>query len=167
MRPDFRLVLNLWLQVAILRDWCKAGAVLLRVQVVVTYYQGSRICPVQLFQQLTERAALRLGARVGRSAADVEPTLIAYAYRVAVVSYAVCADHLLRPSPLDRSVTPDDVVVADAVFPASLLVPFIDLVPRGGLVGLHCRTMDDNQCNSSHDCTKIVLLIAVRMVITI
>jgi hypothetical protein len=41
-------------------------------------------------------------------------------------------------------------VVANAEVEAPLAVPGVDLGGRTRLVGPHCRTVKDNQCNSSH-----------------
>jgi hypothetical protein len=43
-------------------------------------------------------------------------------------------------------------VVADTQLPVVILaMPRIYLSGRGGLVGLHCRTMNDDQCDGSHN----------------
>ena len=116
----------------------------MRVQVVVTYDQGLRIFPMQHLQQLQHRQLLRQRARVGGLTADVEPALIADAYRVGVVVLAVGTDHPFRTARLYLSVTTDDVVVADAKLIMSVAaMPGVDLSGRGGLVGPHCRTMNN------------------------
>ena len=69
--------------------------------------------------------------RVGGLTADVQTTLVAYAYRVLVVVLAcyvaVGAYHPFRTSRLYGSVTTDDVVVADAELEASLAMPRVYL----------------------------------------
>ena len=75
-----------------------AGTGLLRIQVVMTYDQGAGEAPVQVFEQQPERHLLCYGTRVGGLTADVEPALVADAYRVGVVVLAVGADHVLRTS---------------------------------------------------------------------
>ena len=116
----------------------------MRVQVVVTYDQCTRIAAVKFFQEPSERCLLRQRARVGGLTADVEPALIADAYRVGVVVLAVGSYHPLRTAWLYLSVTTDDVVVADAKLIMSVAaMPGVDLSGRGGLVGPHCRTMNN------------------------
>ena len=89
----------------------------------MTYNLGTRKASMQVFEQQPERHLLSLGTRVGGLTADVEPALVADAYRVGVVVLAVGADHVFRTSQFDISVTTDDVVVADAELPALLPVP--------------------------------------------
>ena len=60
---------------------------------------------------------------------DVVAALVTYADAVGVVWYAVGSDLPFRTSQLYRSVTTDDVVVADAV-ESSLLMPLIYLCCR-------------------------------------
>ena len=117
----------------------------------MAYDEGTGVALVQLFEQPAERALLRLGARVGRQSAAVEPAFVAYADGVGVVVPAVGADQIVRSSFLDRSVTTNDVVVANAESPALLPVPGVDLRRRTGLVGLHCRAVDDDEGDSTHD----------------
>ena len=92
----------------------EAGAGFFRIQVVVTYNQSLGIALVQFLEQPSECYLLSLSARIGGLTADVEPALVADAYRVGVVVQAVGADHVLRTTLFDLSVTTDDVVVADA-----------------------------------------------------
>ena len=80
----------------------------------MTQDQGTGVTPVQVLEQLSHGRLLSLGARVGGLTADVEPALVANAYRVGVVVQAVGTDHVLRTTLFDLSVTTDDVVVADA-----------------------------------------------------
>ena len=94
---------------------------------MVTDDESLGVAAVQVGEQTPEGFLLCLGARVGRLSADVEPTLVADADGVAVVVPAVGADHILRPSLFDLSAAADDVVVADAKFPALLPVPGVDL----------------------------------------
>ena len=132
---------------------------------------GAGVALVQLFEQPAHGLLLSLGARVGGLTADVQATLIAYTYRVLVVVLAcymaVRADHPFRSAFLYRSVTTDDVVVADAELEAPLSVPRVYLCCRTGLVRAYRTAMNHYQCNSPHDCTNTVELMAVRTVITI
>jgi hypothetical protein len=97
---------------------------------------------VQLFEQLSHRLPLFLGARVGGLTADVQSTLVAYAYRVTVMVHAVGPHHIFGPAFLNLSVTTDDVVVADAEVKASLAVPRIYLRGRRCLVRAHGTAMN-------------------------
>ena len=137
------------------------------VQVVVTDYHGAGVTSVQVFQQLSHRSFLLGRSRVGGLTADIQPTLIAYADGVAVVIDAMGTDHPFRTPCLYRSVTTDDVVVADTELETSLTMPRVYLSCRTLLVGAYRTTMNNNQCNSPHDCTNTVELIAVRIVMTI
>ena len=109
---------------------------------MMTDYHGAGVAPVQLFEQLSHGSLLFSRPRVGGLTADVQPALVADAYRVGIVVHAVGTDQPFRTTWLDRSVTTDDVVIADAEVEASLAVPCVDLSNRTGLVGPHCRTMD-------------------------
>ena len=111
-------------------DVLDTRTILVGIQVVMTYYQGMWVTAVQLFKQLSHRLPLFLGARVGGLASDVQSTLVAYAYRVAVMVHAVRTHHIFGPAFLNLSVTPDDVVVANAEVKPSLAVPHIYLHGR-------------------------------------
>ena len=127
-----------------------AGAILIGVEVVMTYDQGFGITPVQFFEQRSHGNLLRLRARIVGPSADVESTLVADADRVGIVVHAVGTRQPFRTARLYTTVTTDHVVVANAEVKASLAMPRIDLSGRGGLVGPHRRTVDDDQCNGSH-----------------
>ena len=58
------------------------------IQVVVTDDHGAGVTPVQVFQQLSHRNLLLSRSRVSGLTADVQTTLVAYAYRVFVVVLA-------------------------------------------------------------------------------
>ena len=122
----------------------------------MTYDHSAGVALVQVFEQLSHRNLLRLGTRVGRSASDIKPTLVADAYRVGIMVLAVGTCQLFRATWLDRSVTTDHVVVADAEVETSLAMPRINLSGRTQLVGLYCRTVNNNQGYSAHACTKNV-----------
>ncbi len=117
----------------------------------MAYDEGPGVALVQLFEQHAERAFLRLGARVAWHSAAVEPALVADADGVGVVIQTVSTDQIVRSSFLDRSVTTNDVVVANAESPALLPMPGVDLRRRTGLVGLHCRAVDDDEGDRTHD----------------
>ena len=117
----------LGLQVFIFVYCIETRAFLSVIQVVVTDNHGAGVTPVQVFQQLSHRNLLLSRSRVSGLTADVQTTLVAYAYRVFVVVLAfymaVGANHPFWSAALNLSVTTDDVVVSDAEFPASLAMP--------------------------------------------
>ena len=145
--------------------------ILVGVQVVMPDYHGAGVALVQFFEQPAHGLLLCLSARVGGLTADVQTTLVTYAYRVLVVVLAcyvaVGADHPFRSAWFYCSVTTDDVVVADAELEAPLSVPRVYLCCRTLLVRAYRTAMNHYQCNSPHDCTNTVELMAVRTVITI
>ena len=124
-------------------DVLDTGARLLGVQVVVPYNHGAGVTPVKLFKQRSHGSLLCLSACVGGLTADVQPALVADADRVGVVVLAVGTDHPFRTAWLYRSVTSDHVVVADTELPALTAMPRVYLSGRTGLVGPHCRTVNN------------------------
>ena len=68
------------------------GAILLWIQVVMTDDHGLGIALVQFLKQSSHGSLLRLGARIGGLTADIEPALVADAYRVGIVVLAVGTD---------------------------------------------------------------------------
>ena len=97
---------------------------------MMTYDQRLRIGGMKLFNQFPQTAPLCLGTRVGRSPSDVQPTLVADAYRVGVMTHAVGTDHPFRPARLYRAVASHHIMVADAELPAPLAVVSVNLVGR-------------------------------------
>ena len=93
----------------------------------MTYDQGAGVTPVQVFEQLPHRLLLRSRARVVGLTAGIKSPFIADANRMGIVMMpfyvAVGADHPFRATWLDRSVTTDHVVVADAEVETSITVP--------------------------------------------
>ena len=159
------------LQILIFMYCIKARTILVGIQVVVPDYHGAGVARMQFLEQLAHSLFLCRCPRVGGLTADVQTTLVAYTYRVFVVVLAcymaVRADHPFRSACLYRSVTTDDVVVADAELEAPFSVPRIYLCCRTCLVRAYRTAMNHYQCNSPHDCTNTVELMAVRTVITI
>ena len=131
-------------------DIGNAGAILLRIQVVMAYDHGAGVTRVQFLKQSSHGSLLCLSARVGGLTADVIPALIADADRVGIMVLAVGTDHPFRTAWLYRSVTTDHVVVADAELPALAAMPCVNLSGRACLVGSHCRTVNDNHGDGSH-----------------
>ena len=118
---------------------------------MVAQDHGAGVARVEFFEQLPQGSLLRLGARVGGLTADVEPALVADTYRVGVVVLAVGAYHPFRTTCLYRSVTTDNVVVADTKLPVVITaMPRINLGGRGRLVGPYCRTVNHNQGYRPH-----------------
>jgi hypothetical protein len=98
---------------------------------VVTDNQCAGVALVQLFEHLSHGLLLFSRSRVGGLTADVEPALVADAYRVAVVVQAVSANHPFRTAFFDLSVTTDDVMITDTELPVVILsVPTVDLCRR-------------------------------------
>ena len=101
------------------------------VQVMVTDYQGTGVTPRQFLEQYQQGLFLRLCTCVGGLTADIKPALIAHTNGMFVVVLAfdvtMGAYHPFRTALLHYAVTPDDVVVADAEFPALLPVPGVYL----------------------------------------
>ena len=125
-------------------DILDAGARLRGIQVMVTQDEGTGITSVQFLKQFSHGSLLRLGAGVGGLTSCVVPALVADADRVGIVVHAVGTDHPFRTAWLYRSVTTDHVVVAYAEVETSLAMPRVDLSDRTCLVGLDCRTVNDN-----------------------
>ena len=106
--------------------------------------QGTGVTLVEIFEQLSHRRLLRSRTRVVGLTTDVESALVADADRMGIVVQTVGADHPFRATGLDRSVTTDHVVVANAklIMAVFAMIP-VDLSHRRCLVGLYCRTMND------------------------
>ena len=100
------------------------------VQVMMPDDQGAGVTLVQFFEQLLHRSLLFSRTRIGGLTADVQPALVANADRVGIVVQAVGADHPFWATWLNRSVTTDHVVVADAEVETSLAMPSINLSGR-------------------------------------
>ena len=96
-------------------------------EVTVTYDHCAGVTLVQVFEQLTHGSLLRSRARVVGLTAGIKSPLIADANRMSIVMMpfyvAVGADHPFRATWLDRSVTTDHVMVADAEVKTSFAVP--------------------------------------------
>ena len=129
----------------------EAGAIAVMTEVAMAHDQGAGVTLAEILEQQSHALLLLSRARVVRLTADVEPALVADADRMGVVVQTVGAYHPFRSTGLDRSVTTDHVVVADAkLIMAVFAVPGINLSGRRCLVGLYCRTMNYYQCNNSH-----------------
>ena len=93
--------------------------------------QGAGVTLVKIFEQLSHRRLLLCRTGIGGLTADVESALVADAYGMGIVVQAVGTHHPFRAAWLNRSVTTDHVVVADAkLIMAVFAVPGIDLSGR-------------------------------------
>jgi len=118
------------------------------------------------FSQATEQAqqgAFLAGcAGVGGVAVLVEAALVADAERVLVVAYGMGAHQLLVARLVGPAVAGDVVVVARESEPFRVTA---DEGCHGKvLVRARGRTVNDNQINVAHDCTKNELIMAVNTV---
>ena len=121
------------------------------IEVMMTYYYGTGVAPVQVLKQSSHGYLLSLCSRIFGLTADIEPSLVADAYRVGIVVLAVGTCQPLRSSLLYLSVTTDHVVVADTELPALAAMPRIYLSNRALLVRPHCRTVDYQHRYASHN----------------
>ena len=127
-----------------------AGAVLLWIQVVVTYDHGAWVAPVQFLKQSSHGSLLSRRAGVSGLTSCIVPALIAHADRVGIMVLAVGTDHPFGTAWLYLSVTTDHVVVADTELPAPTAMPRVYLSGRTGLVWPHRRTVDYQHGYRSH-----------------
>ena len=112
------------------------------------YDHGAGVTPMQVFEQSPHGSLLFSRACVVGLTAGIKSPFVADADGVGIVMMpfyeAVGADHPLRATWLDRSVTTYHVMVTDTQLIMSVFaVPCIDLSCRRCLVGLHCRTMNN------------------------
>ena len=117
------------LHVGIFMRCIEARTILRGIQVVVTDYHGAGVTPMEVFEQLSQGSLLFRRSRVGGLTSDVEPALVADAYRVGVMVHAVGANLTFRTAWLYLSVTTDDVVVADAL-KSSVFMPLLYVLCR-------------------------------------
>ena len=95
----------------------------------MTDNQCAGVTLMEVFEQLSHGSLLFSRSCVGGLTADVEPALVADAYRMGVMVHAVGAYLPFRTAWLNLSVTTDHVVVADTV-KSSVLMPLIYLLCR-------------------------------------
>ena len=107
----------------------EAGTITVVTEVAMAYDQCAGVTLVEILEQLPHRRLLRCRTRVVGLTADVEPALVADAYRVGVVVHAVGANLTFRTAWLYLSVTTDDVVVADAL-KSSVFMPLLYVLCR-------------------------------------
>ena len=122
----------------------EAGTVAVVSEVTVPYDQGAGVTLVEFLDQSSHALLLLSRTRVDGLTAGIISALVADADRVGVVVQTVGADHPFRAAWLNRSVTTDHVVVADAKLIMSVFaMPGVNLSGRRSLVGLYCRTMNN------------------------
>ena len=127
----------------------KARTRLARIERMMRHDDRPWIPPLELPHQRDQRTLLRLRPRVRRPALGVEATLVAHPDAMPVVVQAVRPHLRLGPSPLDGSVPPHHIVVADTT-PAPFAVPRVNLLRARRLAGPHRRAMNNDQSDSSH-----------------
>ena len=151
------------LQILIFQDGIEAGAVLVDVgQVAVTEDPGIGVRGLQAAQQPEQGAFLPWGAGVGGVAVLVEASFVADAERVLVVAYGVGTDQLFVARLVGPAVAGDVVVVARES--EAIRVTADECCHGKATVTARSRTVNDNQINVPHDCTKNELMIAVSTV---
>jgi len=151
------------LEARILRT-IEAGAVLVDVgEVAMAEDAGIGVGLLQATEQAQQGAFLLGRAGVVGVAMLVEPTFVADTERVLVVAYGVGTDQLLVARLVGPAVAGDVVVVAGESEPFRVTA---DEGCHGKvLVRARGRTVDDNQIDVAHDCTKNELIMAVNTVI--
>ena len=117
---------------------------------------------LQATEQAQQGAFLAGRAGVGGIAVLVEASFVTDAERVLVVAYGVSAHQLLVARLVGPTVAGDVVVIARESEPFRVTA---DEGCHGKvLVRARGRTVDDNQINVPHDCTKNELIMAVNTV---
>ena len=92
--------------------------------------QGTGVTFVEILEQLPHSILLLSRTRVVGLTAGIQSPFVANADGMGIVVQTVGTDHPFRPTGLDRSVTTDHVVVADAEVEPPLAMPGIDLSGR-------------------------------------
>jgi len=141
----------------------EAGTVLVDVgEVAMAEDAGIGVGFLQATEQAQQGAFLAGRAGVVGVAMLVEASFVADAERVLVVAYGVGAHQLFVARLVGRAVSGDVVVVARESEPFRVTA---DEGCHGKvLVRARGRTVNDNQINVAHDCTKNELIIAVSTV---
>ena len=151
------------LQARILRTSIEAGASLVDVgEVAVAEDAGVWVCFLQATEQAQQSTFLGFGAGVGGMTVLVKAALVANAERVLVVAYGVGTDQLFVARLIRPAVAGDIIVVARES--ESFRVTADEGCHGKVLVAARGRTVNHNQINVPHDCTKNELMIAVSTV---
>ena len=131
-------------------------------QVTVTQDLCLGIFPFESLEQVKQCSLLSGGPGVGVMAVLVEASLITHAQGVAVVTYGMGTYELFVARLVGLAIAGDVVVVARESEPFRVTA---DEGCHGKvLVRARGRTVDDNQINVPHDCTKNELIMAVSTV---
>ena len=151
------------LQILIFCDGIEARAVLVDVgEVAVAEDAGIGMGFLQTAEQAQQGAFLLGCAGVGGIAMLIEAPFVADAERVLVVAYGVGAHQLFVARLVGPAVTGDVVVIARESEPFRVTA---DEGCHGKVLArARGRTVDDNQINVPHDCTKNELIMAVNTV---
>ena len=151
------------LEARILCDGIEAGAVLVDVgEVAMAEDAGIGMGLLQATEQTQQGAILAGRAGVGGIAVLVEASFVTDAERVLVVAYGVGAHQLLVARLVGLAVAGDVVVVARES--EAIRVTADECCHGKASVTARGRTVDDNQINVPHDCTKNELIMAVNTV---
>ena len=151
------------LEVRILCEGIEARAVLVDVgEVAMAEDAGIGMGLLQATEQAQQGAFLAGRAGVGGVAMLVEAPFVADTERVLVVAYGVGAHQLFVAHLVGPAVAGDVVVVARE--PEPFRVTADEGCHGKVLVRTGGRTVDDNQINVAHDCTKNELIMAVKTV---
>ena len=147
----------------ILWDGIEAGAVLMDVgQVAMTEDLGVGMFFLQAAQQPEQGAFLPRCAGIVGISLLVQTTFVAYAERMLVVAHGVGTDQLFVARLVGPAVACDVVVVARES--EAIRVTADEGCHGKVLVRARGRTVDNNQINVPHDCTKNELMMAVSTV---
>ena len=131
-------------------------------QVAVAEDAGIGMGFLQATEQAQQSTFLGFGAGVGGMTVLVKAALVANAERVLVVAYGVGTDQLFVARLIRPAVAGDIIVVARES--ESFRVTADEGCHGKVLVAARGRTVNHNQINVPHDCTKNELMIAVSTV---
>ena len=151
------------IEARILRDGIEAGTVLVDVgKVAVAEDTGIWMGFLQTTEQTQQSAFLTGRAGVVSVAVLVQSAFVADAERVLIVACGMSAHQLFVARLVGPTVSGDVVVVARES--ESFRVTADEGCHGKVLVRARGRTVDDNQINVPHDCTKNELIMAVSTV---
>jgi len=115
----------------------------------VTDNLGIRIVNAEAHKELAHGGFLGFGAGVGRTAAAVEPSLIADAYAVGVVAAGMGTGLALGTAWIENAVAGDVVVIAHGM-EATRLVTCFEVLEGETAVGTGCRAVNDDKIYATH-----------------
>lgn len=129
------------LQISVFRN-TEAGTRLLGVEVVMSQDNRRGVLLAQFGKQLSQCHFLLWRTSVARFAVCIQPSFIADADAVGIVSYAVGSCRFFRSSFLHGSVATDDIVITYHA-PSPLTMPKVDVLGRALLSRTDSRAVDD------------------------